>query len=178
MKLTNENTLFVMIDIQEAFEQFIPEINKVKEASSILNKAAEILEIPLLITEQYPEGLGNTSENIYIPESAKRFEKRTFTIFDDDISNYINSLGINNIVLYGIESHVCLMQSALDALMNDYEVFYVVNAVASRKEEDKKIAIKRLRDMGVQMVSYEMALFEILHTSEHPKFREISKLVK
>ncbi|MBN2829142.1 MAG: isochorismatase family protein [Candidatus Cloacimonetes bacterium] len=178
MKLQQDNTLFVMIDVQEIFKHVIPEMQKVIHASTILNKAAEILEIPLLITEQYSEALGKTCADIYIPTGTRIIEKRTFTVFDEVIDPYIESLKKQKIVFYGIESHVCLMQSALDALERDYDVYYVANAVASRNDEDKKIAIKRLRDMGVQMVSYEMLLFEIMHTSEHPKFRQISKLIK
>jgi hypothetical protein len=167
-----------MIDIQERFKPAIPELDRIINAASILNKAAEILDIPLIITEQYPEALGKTCSEIYVPQGTKIFEKRTFTIFDEDIEKHVDSIKKQKIVLYGIESHVCLMQSALDALERDYDVYYVVNAVASRKEEDKKIAIKRLRDLGVQIVSYEMLLFEIMQTSEHPAFRQISKLIK
>ncbi len=178
MRLKEDKAIFAMIDIQEAFGPFIPELEQVIKTANILNKSAEILGIPLVVTEQYPKGLGKTCENINIPETANIFEKNLFSIFAPEVKEYIKSTGKTQIVLYGIESHVCLMQSSLDALDLGLEVFYVEDGVASRDDRNKVTAIRRLSQLGVQVVSSEMLLFEIMQSSKHPHFREISKLVK
>ena len=178
MRLRSEDCLFVMIDIQEKFKNVITDIDTVIKNSNILNKASEILNIPLLITEQYPKGLGNTDKDIYIPSHAKIIEKTKFSIFTDDVIEFLKSQNKNTLVLYGIEAHICLTQSALDAIDHNYKVAYVVDGVNSRNPHSKKIALKRLIQNNVELVSTEMLLFELTNDAKHPNFKEISALVK
>lgn len=178
MRLKIEESLFIMIDIQEKFEKAIPDIENVIIHSSMLNKASEILNIPLLVTEQYPKGLGKTIDRIYLPENYKGFEKTRFSIFTQEIADYLKSLDKKSLILYGIEAHICLTQSALDAIEAGFQVFYVCDAVASRKDYNKKIAIKRLIQNGVEMINTEMLLFELVNDAKHPNFKQISALVK
>ncbi len=178
MRLKEDKAIFAMIDIQESFKPVMKELDSIIKTANILNKSAEILSIPLIVTEQYPKGLGHTCEEIYVPETAGIFEKKVFSIFTPEIKEEIKSSGRTQIVLYGIESHVCLTQSALDAIEEGIEVFYVENGVASRDNCDKIIAVRRLSQLGVQVVSYEMLLFEIMQSAKHPHFKEISQLIK
>jgi isochorismate hydrolase len=146
--------------------------------ADILNRATEILDIPLLITEQSPSKLGKTMPEIYFPEKAQYFEKTMFSVFDEKITKFINNTGKTTLVIYGIEAHICVTQSCLDALENEYDVLLVFDAISSRKEYNKEIAVKRLADYGVNIVTTEMLLFELLRDANHPKFREVSRLVK
>lgn len=178
MRLKIEESIFIMIDIQEKFEKAIPDIETVISNASILNQASEFLNIPLIVTEQYPKGLGKTINRIYLPETCNYFEKTRFSIFTQEITDYLKSLNRKTLILYGIEAHICLTQSALDALDEGYQVFYVCDAVASRKESNKKIAIKRLIQNGIEMINTEMLLFELVNDAKHPNFKQISALVK
>lgn len=178
MRIIPNNTLFVMIDIQEKFSGVIDQLGEVIKNASILNQASQLLEIPLIVTEQYPKGLGHTITDIVIPASAQIFEKKSFSIFNQEISAAIPQTGKTTLVLYGIETHICLYQSALDALLRGYQVYFVADAVSSRKKENKEIAIRRLEKLGAEIVSTEMLLFELMQSADHPAFKQISGLVK
>ena len=178
MRINQNNSIFVMIDIQEKFLPVIPNMKLIIKNSSILNKASEILDIPQIVTEQYPKGLGKTINSIYVSKKAKIFGKNDFSIFNKEIKNHLKSLNKQILVLYGIETHICLTQTALDALKNSYNVYFVADAVSSRNSLNNEIALRRLEQAGVKLVTTEMLLFEILESSKHPKFKEISNLVK
>ncbi len=178
MIFTESNTLFLMIDIQEKFEHVIFAMDEVVRNTNILNKGAEILNIPLLVTEQYPKGLGKTMSNIYLPNSVRVFEKNKFSSLIPEIHSFIKDNAIKNVVIYGVETHVCLTQTALELLANNINVGIIADAVSSRHVDNKLYALTRLGNLGVEILTTEMILFEIMVTSQHPKFREISKLVK
>jgi isochorismate hydrolase len=170
--------LFIMVDLQERFKDIIHNMEEVIKNSDILNRAAELLEIPLLITEQSPEKLGKTLPELHFPEHAKLIEKTSFSVFDETISSYIESTQKPVLVIYGIEAHVCITQSCLDAIKRAYHVLLVYDAISSRAQQSKKIAVKMLSHKGVEIVTTEMLLFRLLKDAKHPKFRDISKLVK
>lgn len=178
MRIKSEDCLFVMIDIQDKFLNVIEDIDTVIKNANILNKTTEILNIPLIFTEQYPKGLGNTFSELYKPQHTKVFEKTKFSIFTEEILDYLKQSGRKTLVLYGIEAHICLTQSALDALEHGFKVGYVCDAVASRKNSNKKIAIKRLIQNNIEMLNTEMLLFELVNDAKKPSFKEISNLVK
>jgi isochorismate hydrolase len=172
-----KDCLFVMVDIQERFMDIIHEMDEVVKNADILNKAAEILNIPLLVTEQSPEKLGKTTESIYIPKHTY-FEKTLFSIFTDEVEAYLTKQNKPVLVIYGIEAHICVTQSCLDAIKRAYHVLLVADAVSSRKKYSKNIAINMLAEKGIEVVTTEMLLFRLLRDAKHPKFRDISKLVK
>ncbi len=178
MKIKADNALFVMIDVQERFRPAIHDMDMVLRNCDILTRASELLDVKLLITEQYPEGLGKTMAEIYQPENALRFEKTRFSICDDDIRRSIFEIDPSWIVLFGIEAHVCVMQSALDMIRYGMNVMVVSDAVSSRAPHSKDIALDRMRQNGCQIVTTEMLLFEIMEDASHPAFRKISKLIK
>lgn len=178
MKILQNNLLFIMIDIQEKFSNVISHIEDVVKNAVILNKSAEILSIPLIITEQYPKGLGKTLDSIYVPNSANIFEKSSFSAATDDVINCIKNSKKTQIVLYGVETHICLTQTALTLKEMGYDVIMIADAVSSRKDSNKEIALKRLIQNNIEIVSTEMLLFEILQNSKHPGFKQISALIK
>lgn len=178
MIFKEKDTLFLMIDIQEKFENVIFAMDEVLNNANILNKSAELLGIPLIITEQYPKGLGSTSNSIYIPKNTPIIEKIKFSSYTAEVAELIKSYQKPNIVIYGVETHVCLTQTALELKAHGFKVGIVADAVSSRHIDNKLYALTRLGDLGIQILTTEMVLFELMNNAKHPKFREISKLIK
>ena len=177
-KLTREKTAFVLIDVQEKFVPVMGDADKIVHNINILTKAAEILKIPLIVTEQYPKGLGKTYEKIHIP-NADVIEKIEFSCFDNkEFFHKIKEKGVNSLVLFGVESHVCVLKTALDAIENGIEVHVVADAVSSRTEENRKLALKRMRQSGVFIVSTEMIIFQLMEKAGTEEFKRIGGLVK
>ena len=177
--IDRNKTLFVLIDIQDKFLPAIYKISDVISNAKILVQSASILKIPLIVTEQYPKGLGKTVSEIAIPSSTKIIEKLHFSCFgNDEFKKRIAESGANSIVLFGIEAHVCLLKTALDALNHNLEVHVVADAVSSRTPENKSLALDRMRQSGVYIASTEMILFQLLDYSGTDEFKAISKLIK
>ena len=173
-----EDCLFIMVDMQERFQSIIYKMDGVIKNTDILNRASELLEIPLIMTEQSPEKLGKTIESIYIPQSHKYFQKTKFSALTDDVKDCITDFDRKALIIYGIESHVCITQTCLEAAQLDYDVIVVADAVSSRKAYSKDIALRLLERNNAHVVSTEMLLFDLMKDARHPKFREISRLVK
>ena len=177
--IDREKTVFVLVDVQEKFIPVIKDIDKVISNSNILVKTAGILTIPLLITEQYPKGLGNTSKRIHMPDKKQSIKKMNFSCFGSgEFVKKIEDLDVDSIVLFGIEAHVCILKTALDALKNNFEVHVVADAISSRTLNNKLIAIERMRQSGAFIVSTEMILFQLLDNAGTDEFKLISELVK
>ncbi len=172
-----DNCLFLIIDIQEKLVNMLND-NSVKDTAIKLSKAARILNIPAIITEQYPKGLGSTIEEIKseLPY-ADYIEKTAFSAFNE-IKSKLEAKQKKQIIIFGIETHICVLQTAFDLLNNGYEVFIVKNASGSRNNENKEAAIRRLIHANSQIVTDEMVIFELLKTSKHPNFKEVQAIIK
>ncbi|MFH0974881.1 MAG: hydrolase [Spirochaetota bacterium] len=177
--IEKSKTAFVEIDIQDRFNTAIKGIKEVISNARILIQAAGILNIPVVATEQYPKGLGRTLREIMLPKNAAIIEKLHFSCFgNSEFRNKITALGVESLVLFGVEAHVCLLKTALDALKLNLEVHLVADAVSSRTLKNKSIALERMRQSGVFIVSTEMILFQLLEYSGTEEFKAISKLIK
>ena len=177
--IEREKTVFVLIDVQEKFVPAMAEVEKIIKNINILVKASEILNIPLIITEQYPKGLGKTVDKIILPNKKTLIEKVHFSCFgSEEFDEKIKELGAEYIILFGVEAHVCILKTALDALKNSLQVHVVADAVTSRTTENKNLALQRLKQSGVFIASTEMVLFQLLEKAGTDEFKEISKLVK
>ena len=177
--INRDKTAFVMIDIQDKFIPIIHEIDKVIKNTNILIKAAEILKIPLVVTEQYPKGLGKTNEKVLLPKNNIPYEKIEFSCFGcREFTKKIKELKVDTLVIFGIETHVCVVQTVLDALEQDYKVHVVEDAISSRTIENKRIGIERMRQSGAFIVSTEMILFQLMKKAFIEGFKDISDLVK
>ncbi len=177
--LDEKNCLLILIDIQEKLVAML-EKNTVVKQSNILLKMANILDIPAIITEQYPKGLGKTVD--YLAEhlgKTKVFEKTAFSALKDDgFLDLIKSYGKKQIIIGGIESHICVHQTVADLIENGFEVYVVKDACASRKKDNFKNAIRLMRQNGAKIADTEIVLFELLKTSKHPHFKEVQALIK
>ena len=173
------NTVLLVIDIQEKIKSAMLNIEKVIENTSRLIKAANILEIPVIYTEQYPKGLGKTVESLKVLlDNAKGFEKVGFSCcIDTEFCNYLKSLNRKQVIICGIESHVCVCQTVHDLLADNYAPHIISDAVSSRAEENYKVALNKMNRSGAVISSVEIALFELIRGSNHPNFKEVQKLI-
>lgn len=178
--LTRSSSLIVVIDVQEKLLPAITKTDSLIVGIVTLLKGAQILDIPVIYTEQYPKGLGKTDERILSELSgATRIEKVTFSsvgerMFIDTLEQFKKT----NICIVGIETHVCVTQTALDLASQNFHVTIAADAVSSRKESDKAIALARMRAAGIAVSSVESILFEMLGMCGTPEFKEILKIIK
>ena len=178
--LSAENSLVLIIDIQEklvaALNKDIVVSNAVKVAS-----AAKLLGIPVLLTEQYPKGLGNTVSDLMnvLPQGSDVVEKTYFNVLlEDGMSEKIKSYGKKQIVIFGIETHICVYQTASALVEAGYDVYVVKDACASRNTYEFKQRIDAMAANGVKISCVEIALFDWLKGAKNPKFKEVQTLIK
>jgi nicotinamidase-related amidase len=175
-KLDPGRTALVVIDVQEGFRKAVPDFERVTKATATLVEGAEAIGIPVVISEQYPKGLGETAPEVAerLPDGAKRLEKLVFSAAEADGFD----LGARDQALVcGIETHVCVNQTVLDLLGNGVEVQVAEDAVGSRSAENKRIGLEKMEQAGAVMTSVETALFELLGRAGTDEFKRIQKLV-
>lgn len=180
MTLELKNTLLTVIDIQGNLAHAMHDKESLFKATGQLIKGIKCLEIPMILTEQNPKGLGPTIPEIreLIPDLTA-IPKISFSCCDEKaFMEEIKRIGKRQILISGIESHICIYQTTMNLLDMGYEVHIVADAVASRDPENRKLALKKMEHMGANMTCVEMALFELMKTAEHPKFRDIVKIIK
>lgn len=180
MKLDCHQSVLLIIDVQQKLLPVIEGYHELIISMTKLLKGIQTLEIPIIITEQYPRGLGATISEIrkLIPD-VEPVEKQSFSCcFNENFMSVLDKLNRKQILVSGIETHVCVYQTCIDLLEKGYAVFLMVDAVSSRKQDDKDLAIRVLEKEGVQLRSVEMALFELLNTSLHAQFKKISTIIK
>ena len=178
LERTALNAALLVIDLQEKLVKVMPESEKVVDNTIRLIQAAHILEVAVMATEQYPRGLGPTVENIaaLIPH---RSEKMTFSSCKHaEILEQLHGRGIKHVTLAGIETHVCVAQTALDLLRMGFDVTVPADAVTSRSRIDWEFGIRRMEQAGAVLTTTEAVIFEWIGTAESPRFKEISALVK
>lgn len=180
MRITVEASIGMVVDIQERLFPHIADSQALLDRTRLLIKGLHILGLPVLVTQQYTKGLGPT-----IPEIVDLFadfsalEKRSFSCVDDAaIAARLKATGRQFVLIAGIETHVCILQTALDLKAAGYQPVVVTDCVSSRTLADKESALSRLASEGAILTGSESLLFELLRTSESPKFKEISALVK
>ena len=170
----------VVIDVQDKLVDVMPkaEIKKVIEASCVLIEAAKILEVPCFYTEQYPKGLGSTVKKLKSLFTAPSIEKKAFSCLDEPRfkSHLVKSR--SQIILCGLETHICILQTALALKASGKEVFVVEDATLSRSSLHHQNAIYRLRSEGVVITNVESVIFEWLRVAEGDHFKAIAKLIK
>jgi nicotinamidase-related amidase len=180
MRILKDNCAAVIIDIQERLLPHITEHEMVLRNTEILIKGLQTLNVPILVTEQYTKGLGFTVEpikSLFTPFES--LEKISFSCCDDEpFWNKLRSLSKKFVILVGIETHVCVLQTALDLLDNGYTPIVVADCVSSRKLSDKQVALARIQNSGGIVSTYESILFELTRFAGNDTFKVISKLVK
>ncbi len=177
MKLDRERTALVVIDVQEAFRKALPRFDQVAAASATLVRGAGAIGIPVVVTEQYPRGLGTTVEEVagHLPEGVTALEKVRFSAVEID---GFDLGGRDQVLVCGIEAHVCVNQTVLDLIEEDLEVHVAADAVGSRTDRNRDLGLAKMERSGAILTSVEMALFELLAGADAEAFKEVQALVK
>jgi nicotinamidase-related amidase len=181
IRLSREHTALAVIDMQEAFRPIIPDFTHVAGRIAAAVQGARLLEIPIIVTEQYPKGLKHTATEILsaLPDQSPAIEKLSFSSCGvDQFRTRLREAGIKQVLVCGIEAHICVTQTVLDLLSEDYQVFLLADCITSRARESKEIAFARLTQAGAVLSNLEMALFEMMKTSASPQFKLIQQLIK
>ena len=180
MKIKAEDCVFVQVDVQEKLFPHISNKEELEKNLLILVKGLKLHNIPIIVNEQYKKGIGETIPSLKeLTDSYPHFEKTTFSCCgNEDGLAAIKTTGKKFVILAGIETHVCVLQTALDLLEEGLQPVLVTDCVNSRKEKDKEMAIMRLVQAGVIPTTYESLLFELTVNAKNPCFKEISSLVK
>jgi len=180
MRILKEHSCLLVIDFQEKIFPFIHQNEQLLKNVPILIRGMKILELPVFVTEQYTKGLGPTVQ--IIAEALgdiPRIEKSTFSCCDEpQFSLELATSGKENVIIAGIESHVCVLQTVVDLNHQGYQAVVVADCISSRNPNDKLVAIERMRKEGAIITTYESILFELLRSSGGETFKAISKLVK
>jgi nicotinamidase-related amidase len=180
MRILEKETVGLIIDMQERLYPHVQDHEQLTKNTEILIEGLKAIGIKILVTEQYTKGLGFTIEPLKsLLTDIKFVEKQAFSCCDEPrFFEELSLTGARTVVIAGIESHVCVLQTAIDLLANGYTPVIVEDCVSSRKPNDKSIAIERMRKEGAIITTYESLLFELLRESGTESFKKISKLVK
>jgi nicotinamidase-related amidase len=178
--LTPKETLLLLIDVQSRLAPAVFESELVERNISKLLRSCELLEVPVILTEQYPKGLGHTVPPLMeLITEEQPFEKLSFSCCgSDDFMKRLRSLGRNNILVVGMETHVCVYQTCMELIEFGYDVHIVTDAVSSRTPENRSLGIRCIERAGGVPTSTEMAVFELLRVAEGDTFKAISKIIK
>lgn len=178
-----DQSILVFIDIQPRLAEAMPpdELQRMIESSIMLLEATKALDIPVLITEQYPAGLGTTHPEIlaHLPPGVTPLAKTGFSCTcAEGFDTLLERSRRTQVILAGQETHVCVLQTALTLLSHGRQVFVVEDAVCSRNPKHKLYALERMRQAGVAVLSGESVLFEWLRDARHPNFKQLVRLIR
>jgi len=178
--LEQKDCCLVVVDVQGKLAQSMFDKEHLFDNIRILIKAAKILGIPLIWCQQCPQALGPTVPPIAeLLTESEPIDKSSFSCCgEDNFNDRLRALGRQQVLLCGIESHVCIYQTTVDLLRKGYTVDIIADAISSRTLENKQLAIQRMAAEGANIGSTEMAIFELLCTAEYPEFRKVAKLIK
>jgi len=180
MRINIEDSLFCLVDVQERLYPHM--INKDETEKNLLTlvKGLQLHEVPFIVNEQYKKGIGETIPSLReLVDGYPHFEKTTFSCYKNEPTiEAIKALGKKNVIVAGIETHVCVLQTCIDLLEDGFNVILVTDCCTSRKQKDTDMAIQRLIQAGVIPTTYESLLFELTVNAKHPNFKGISGLVK
>lgn len=180
MLLSAARSCLVVVDVQERLAPAIANAEAVVARVSIVMRAAQRLGIPILVTEQYPKGLGPSVAAVaaLAPPGATVSKVHFSSAAEPEFASRVEALDRDQLVVVGMEAHVCVLQTALGLAESGYRVAVVADAVGSRREQDRALALERMRAAGLTIVSSEMVVFEWLHRAATPEFKEVSALIK
>ena len=180
MRILKENTAAVVIDMQERLYPHMYEKEELLAKTTLLLKGLQQLNIPFIVTQQYTKGLGDTIGPVKdVIENFSYLEKTAFSCYDEPVfQEVLSGTGKKFVILAGIETHVCVLQTSLDLLAGGFIPVLIEDCVSSRREHDKAVAVARMRTEGAVVTTCESILFELCRCAGTEEFRKISRLVK
>ena len=183
MLLNIDNCCLLIIDLQEKLLPHIFNKEKIKDNSKKLVDLFDDLNLPIIYTEQYPKGLGSTVDCLkkkLTDNYSKKIEKTTFSAFEnEELKTHMTQINKNQVIVIGVESHICVLQTTIDLLESDKQVYVVEECVGSRKLGDANMGVKRMLKNGATLINFEMIFFELIRDSKNQVFKKLSsKFVK
>ncbi len=180
MRINIDDTVFCLVDVQEKLYPHVTDASTIEANLLTLIKGLRTLEVPFIVNEQYKKGLGETIPSVKeLVANYPHFEKTTFSCCKNEPTlTALKGLHKKNVIVAGIETHVCVLQTCMDLLEEGFTPILVTDCVTSRKQKDTDMAIERMIQLGVVPTTYESILFELTLNAKNPSFKEISKLVK
>ncbi|KAJ8338717.1 hypothetical protein SKAU_G00355030 [Synaphobranchus kaupii] len=177
--LSTSTTVFFCCDMQERFRPAIKYFGDIISVGQRLLQGARILGIPVIVSEQYPKGLGSTVQEMDLAGAKLVFPKTKFSMVLPEVEAALAEIpGLRSVVLFGVETHVCIQQTALDLIGRGLEVHIVADASSSRSMMDRMFALERLARTGITVTTSEAVLLQLVADKEHPKFKEIQSIIK
>ena len=180
MRINVGDALFCLVDVQDKLYPHVTNKDEIEKNLITLIKGLKVLSVPFIINEQYKKGIGETIPSLNeLVKEYPHFEKTTFSCYkNEETIEAINATDKKVVIVAGIETHVCVLQTCIDLLEGGFEVVLVTDCCTSRKQKDTDMAISRLVQAGVIPTTYESLLFELTLNAKNPVFKEISSLVK
>ncbi|CAF3310665.1 unnamed protein product [Rotaria socialis] len=178
-RLSRQTSLLLLCDMQEKFRPTIKYFPQIIETSNKLLQVCKILDVPYVVTEQYPKGLGRTVSELDIG-NTKPFEKTLFSMCTPDVVAHMKRRvkDFNTAIICGIEAHACVLQTSVDLLSQGYRVYVVVDAVSSRSLTDRMYAFDHMRQAGAFLTTFESIVLQLTQDAGHPKFKQIQQYIK
>lgn len=179
-ELHREDAVLLVIDIQEKLVPAMDGGQAVIERTAVLLQSADALELPVLVTEQYPRGLGATVKSLQalLPAQAQVFEKVSFDACTTQVLEALKKSGRSKVIIAGMETHVCVFQTVRRLLSEGYDVFLAQDAVCSRRSENRSNALLLIREMGAVVSNSETIVFDLLKVAGTPLFKQVSAFIK
>jgi nicotinamidase-related amidase len=178
-RLQVEDALFMVVDLQANLMKVMDQAAKVYRNTQVMLAACRQLDIPVVVTEQYPKGLGHTVAEVSDSLGAHTIlEKGSFTALTGEVAGVLQEFNRRQVIIAGSETHVCVFQTARDLLEAGFEVFVLADAVCSRTKDNYKIGLSLMRDEGAVITGAETVIFDLLKKSGTPEFKAISPLLK
>lgn len=181
-QLIPKNTAFFLCDMQEKFGPSIQYFSAIVNVASRILKTAKILEMPIVVTEQNPKGLGHTVTEIGLNEypDIVPFTKTQFSMFVPEVHNHMKTKfpEVSNIIICGIESHVCVQCTVQSLLNHGYDVHVVADGCSSRTMVDRMYSFQRMKSMGAWLTTSESVILGLVGDYTHPKFKEVQRLIR
>lgn len=179
--LDARQSALAIIDMQEAFRGKISDFSETAARIALMAHAAQLLNLPIVVTEQYPRGLGRTADEIktVLPSSIGIIEKTTFSSCGaHQFVSELERANANQVLVCGIEAHICVNQTVHDLLVRGYQVHFLIDCITARSAQNKEVALSKMQQSGALPTSMEMALFELMRDATHEQFKAIQKLIK
>lgn len=179
--LDARQTALVVIDMQESFRLAIPDFTETATRIALVVQGAQLLGVPIIVTEQYPEGLGRTAAEIRAvwPASLEPIEKTAFSSCGARaFGTQLEQAATRQVLVCGIEAHICVNQTAHDLLAAGYQVQLLTDCITARTQANRQVGLQKMQASGALPSSTEMALFELMRDARHEQFKAVQKLIK
>ncbi|XP_073458721.1 isochorismatase domain-containing protein 2 [Aquarana catesbeiana] len=176
-RLGQKSSVLFLCDMQEKFRPNIVFFPQIVSVAARLLQASKILDIPVIVTEQYPKGLGPTVPELGA-DGIKKYSKTCFTMLIPEVEKELQAFPERrSVILCGIETQACITSTTLDLLEKGFDVHVVADACSSRSQVDRLVALSRIKQSGAFLTTSEGVILQLLQDSSHPKFKQVQKLI-